>query len=294
MQNGAHKYVFECYMGTMFDIHTRMEYRLDARPDANNISEIPIEVSALTGYSLETINRLILLDGERNSRKQDVKSNVMWWVDVSSRYKRNKELNTFMKAFGIPKSTKDSHTVYGRQPMTYGNGEVVYQSMRQQYEKTNAYVGTAGILSMFVQAHYIENYGIVDRDRKFVKYMPLPRKLSKYISSRVNILLSHRTEKCFAKSKLVRRIAEDLDDLFEDANKNFDDWDVPDPRHTEAGGSSGAELPQGTIDSLQIEGPALKSSHTNKTRVNSASKFKLPLPNMGHPQNIPFLLSTDD
>ena len=102
LEDDDKKYIFECYVGSMSNITHKVIYHLPNVPDDEDIDDIPpIELSSLEtdiidlkNYSIETINRLILEDGDRNKK---LNTRVMWWVDVSSKKSREHEVNRFVK-----------------------------------------------------------------------------------------------------------------------------------------------------------------------------------------------------
>ena len=232
----------------MNNITSRMIYDLDGN-DGSPISDIPVSTEPLQGYNIETINRLILMDGERNKR---VDSKVMWWVDVSSSTCRDTEMNRYMKAFGIPESTKDGHNMLNGQRVSYSNGEVICQGL----SSSPAFMGTAAILSFFVQPHYIANHGVVDGEPRLLKCLPFD--IGKYFVSRFGSMYSRSSVPCFAKARLVGQIDELGKDLLDSSRFQ---------RQTETYGNS---------------------------KISSCHQSKLPLPSVGVVNETPFLLNAAD
>ena len=61
---------------------------------AIEVSSLDTKIIELKNYSIETINRLILEDGDRNKK---LNTRVMWWVDVSSKKSTQREIKKFSK-----------------------------------------------------------------------------------------------------------------------------------------------------------------------------------------------------
>ena len=208
------KYIFECYTGSMSNITTKCVYDLPNVEDNENEEEIvigdPIDVSDipyksldLVDYNIETINRLILEDSDRNV-KYDAR--VMWWVDICSRKMKESEINTAMNAFGIPAAVRENITVMDdRQRVHFGEGEVVCESIGKSIAPTS-YIGRSSMLSFFVQAMYLKNKSVVDRDSEFMR----ATQLGEYFNSRMALFYSYASTPCTERDKVISLVNKDI------------------------------------------------------------------------------------
>lgn len=206
-ENNDKRYIFEVYTGTIHHIDTLYVFDLpniddnDIQASANasaedsssggptsgngiNIFTIPQvfpQGKALTGYNLSTLNRLILEDSARNARTS---SHVMWWVDVSSLHNRASDIQAFVRAFGLPEEQKQSLQHFGEdsQVISAGRGEIVCDGLAN----TSAYLGSAQVLSSYVQVLHLHNKPMAPRDPEWL-LKALPLGVGKYISSRYEI-----------------------------------------------------------------------------------------------------------
>ena len=106
LENGDKKYIFECYFGSMNNITHKVVYDLPNMEDGQDLDDMPpiilsaieTDIIELEGYTIDTINRLILEEGDRNKK---LNTRVMWWVDVSSKKSTDYEINRFMTGNNI-------------------------------------------------------------------------------------------------------------------------------------------------------------------------------------------------
>lgn len=210
------RYIFEVYVGTMSNIDKLYVFDLPNVDDTQvasasathelndiNIFDIPTifpDGKPLTGYNLETINRLILEDSERNSRTH---SRVMWWVDVSSVKCRSSEINAVIKAFGIPEEVRNNFLTLEAEEkfVSVGKGEVVCDGLRG----VPSYLGQTTVFSSFVELLHIHNKPMVPRDPEWFSVLPAPwiLEIGKYASSRLCIFYDFSRVKCMERKKLM-------------------------------------------------------------------------------------------
>lgn len=165
-------YVFEVYTGSMRHITTKTTYDLKSSL-SGTFEELDCNTILLgDDFDLDTINRLILADGERNRVSR---SNIMWWVDICTAKSRKSEENTFRDAFGIPEETCDQLTYLERDDrmLCFGHGTVS--------NSRDIPHGEAAVMSIFAQCLRVKNVPLIKMEYDRLK--PLGS-LGHYLSKR--------------------------------------------------------------------------------------------------------------
>lgn len=242
------KYIFEVYSGNLSNIATKTTYELPDIRHENEITGMKIDTSetasqtiSLEEYTIETINRLILEDGERNTKYG---ARIMWWVDICCKKTKDSEVSTIMKAFGIPSEVRDSMSVLGDTRWWFGSGEVICESIGKSIAP-NAYLGKAAVLSLFVQALSLHNKPMVDRDPVWLRKIPLD--IGRYISSRLSLFYNMSRVRCTEREKLSHLVEDEVNSLldYKLEDRKVNEVEKPAGNRKDGGMSSGhqSQLP---------------------------------------------------
>lgn len=268
------KYIFECYTGSMSNISTKFVYDLPNVENNENeeeivvgppidVSDIPFTTVDLKNYNIETINRLILEDSHRNLQYD---ARMMWWVDICSRNMKESEISSAMNAFGIPAAVRDNLSDFEEnQRVHFGEGEVVCETIGKSIAPGN-YIGKASMLSFFVQAMYLKNKSVVDRDSEFVRSIPF--ELGEYFNSRMALFYNYAGVPDTERDKVISLVDKDIGCLL----------DQP----AEERKLKTAELPLGGVESGG--GGGSSGGDSGETLHHHALHLPLPLPLLHHHQ----------
>ncbi len=223
--SGDKRYIFECYSGPINDINTKMVYNLPNVDSTTDFSKLDItgvtyEVVKLEGYNLQTLNRLILADGQRNKTYD---CHVMWWVDIATTKFYDSELTAITKAFGIPDEVSDNIRSMDDKRVHVGVGEVLCEGMTSI--DPSGYLGNASVLSLFAQSLFINNIPMVNRDLRIVRALPFD--LGRYISSRLAIFYTMSGKKCHERSRLIRFVQAEVDRIMDNRPSSKQDLETP-------------------------------------------------------------------
>lgn len=276
---GDKKYIFEMYAGPMEGLTEHYVYDLPNIPDDElftvgvvQVDEIKSIHKTIAPLSLAEINDMIYADAERNAAEG---SRVLWWVDVSSKKARDRELNAFAKAFGISADVKDNFHVLEEERLS--------RSTELVSPAKSGPMRTVQCINLFAQVLTVRNKPVVSRDPYWMTQVPYD--IGTYISSRICLFYTYSGVKCREHRKAVILAQEEVDRLLD----SFEEGDV---------GDDSGEDTLAKVDEISPSEDTAKLGGQESTKKyrEAFETFTKPLPTPVVPgfEGAPYLIGTTD
>jgi len=194
LDKASNKFIFEIYSGTLTHVLHKTCFSEDGSSQTFNVDRSfkgkapPSRVSSKESDGFETkldLDYIVSLVDEDAVWNEKSGSNIMWWIDVSS---KKVTPSLFIKAFSLPRSVE---AMFQNEVFDKDRSKRLSLSDRTTLEGDVHGLHHIKSLNLFIQTMYLEKHPVVNPHPAFFAFLPWPiRVIFTYVSNRIAFVYS--------------------------------------------------------------------------------------------------------